>query len=111
MQTIWFVPGVVYYGGGDGLYSTSDPSKPWSIPPQTPQFYVLSIRGNESNDIIAVGSLGQVAHYNGATWRTYSPDQLPYFYGNYFSCSISSRTVAAVGNIEGAKAIAVIGRR
>ena len=74
IESIWFVPGKVYYVGGAGIYTKKNiyDNAPWQRLNVT-KYYTHAIRGNNENDVFAICAFGEVVHYNGSTWRRYFP--------------------------------------
>ncbi len=111
LSTVWFVPGSVYYVAGSGVYQKHRLSEPtWSNGVyDITHYYIYSMRGNAANDIVAVGGMGEVLHYNGTTWKSYY-DQTKLVYGNYYGVAIKGNVAVAVGD-DSPRAIIAVGRR
>ncbi len=69
---------------------------------------ILGIRGNDQNDIVAVGDYCGIAHFNGIDWRRYN--ELTDVNGLYAAVAMKNNTVAAVGYSRNG-AIVTVGRR
>lgn len=108
---IWGSNGAKYYACGDGLYTTNNLRSSWEKLVGVPPIYKEGVRGNSLNDIIAVGDFGLILHWNGLTWREYSGSEVPHFQGQYLAVSIRGNTVVAVGFLNSATAITIVGRR
>jgi len=112
LKTIWFRAGKQYFAGGEGIYHTSSISQDLFWKGSLGIYmhaYTFSLRGNDVNDIIFVGGLGNVVHYNGSTWK-----DLSYYtrlgFGNYHSVAMKGNTFYAVGK-EGSRAVILRGKR
>ena len=74
------------------------------------QYYIFSMRGNNLNDIVAVGGYGAVLHFNGVTWESYKQLYLPS--RNYESVAIRGNFAIAVGWYgQSAKSVIAVGKR
>jgi hypothetical protein len=112
LVSIWSANGRKYYVCGDGLYTTNDVRSSWRrLVEGVPPIYKEGVRGNALNDIFVVGDFGLTLHWNGFTWHEYSGSELPYFQGQYQAIYIKGNTVVAVGFLNNARAIVLIGRR
>jgi hypothetical protein len=115
LSSVWFIPGWKYFVGGDGLFSTTAMSSSWQVDTTQPLLYKDAIRGTGKNDIFVVGGYGLVSHWNGATWKQYTGNELQSFYGYYQAVSFVNNTVAAVGNMGGSTidsyAVVLVGER
>jgi hypothetical protein len=115
ISSVWFIPGSRYFIGGDGLFSTSAIGSRWQLDTTQPLLYKDAIRGTAKNDIFVVGGYGLVSHWNGATWKQYTGNELQSIDGYYQSLSFRNNTVAAVGIMSGAavttSAVVLIGER
>ena len=106
----WFKPNRKYYVGGDGIYQKKQISdsiwenKPYDIT----TYYVYSIRGNDINDLVAVGAFGEILHYNGLTWKSFMDETR--INGNLYSVCIKNNLVVAVG-YGFTKGVIMIGQR
>jgi hypothetical protein len=108
---VWFVPNRHYYVVGAGIYEKKFLSEPiWkdngfdithNITPK--------IRGNNLNDVFAVGAFGETIHFNGVTWKSYI-EETGLNTGGYFTVSLQSNTIVAVG-FEYQSAVVIIGKR
>jgi len=74
-MTIWFDGGSPVYLGGGGFFQYSWWTKHWQPVPDLPEYFVWDIAGNASNDILAVGAYGFLAHFNGTKWTQLSTIQ------------------------------------
>ena len=111
LSGVWFEIGKQYYVVGDGIFQKQNLDEAvWKNKPlDFTQYYTYRIRGNSYNDIMVVGSQGEVLHYNGNSWKSFR-DQTSLGYGNYYSVSVKGNTVVAVGQ-DGDNAVITIGRR
>jgi hypothetical protein len=110
---VWFSASRGYYISGGGIFdkhSLNDTQ--WLNPLQgsgiTVQ-YLSAIRGNAVNDFFAVGSNGDVLHFNGSSWRNFR-DQTALSYGDYYAVAVRGDLVCAVGE-DLSRAVIAIGRR
>jgi len=108
ISSIWFMPDKKYYIEGDGIFEKKNLKQPrWENEPgQYTPYFTFKIRGIEINDIIAVGGLGDVMHFNGIFWKRIIEDaQLPN--GNYYSVDFKKNIIIAVGDNNPQAVIAV----
>jgi hypothetical protein len=73
-----------------------------------PSFFLNSIRGTASNDLVMVGHFGIVMHFNGWSFRSFEETRLAT--GYYSSVTATMSTMIAVGR-TGSKAVVLVGRR
>ncbi len=110
VSTIWFVPDRHYYVGGEVLcdkHRLSDTC--WNdISPAT-GFQINSIRGSGVNDVFAVGTFGEILHWNGVRWQSFRA-QLGLTGGVFSSVSAHGNSVVAAG-FNGRSAVVVRGTR
>jgi hypothetical protein len=69
---LYFVPDLMYYVVGDGLYAkqAAEDDSPWqNFQPGLTQYGMSCIRGNGVNDVMVMGSFGNNLHFNGMSWR------------------------------------------
>ena len=95
---LWFVAGRKYYVAGDGIFEKSslDQASWYSYPiGEVASYYSNAIRGAGLDDIVVVGSYGDVSHYNGSEWTEYT--QLFNTADRLLSVSIKDNTTLAVG--------------
>jgi hypothetical protein len=100
LYTVWFNSVNKIYTGGGKTYSSCGNEWMEQIPVN---FFTYKIRGNDFNDIIAVG--GHFSHFNGYTWQEIP--ELSLAGGNYESIATKGSISCAVG-YSGNKAIAAI---
>lgn len=104
--SVWTNQGIpLYVGGGFGMYENKTGSS-WKKINLGTDVYPSSIRGTGLNNIVAVGSYGLLAHYNGVDWKILGSD----FDVGYNAVAVKGNTVAAVGSKNG-RAILTIGKR
>jgi hypothetical protein len=112
LNGIWFKPGRRYYVVGSGMYTkrdiTLEGAWQWLHPGLTP-YYTYAIRGNDLNDIVVCGGVGEVLHYNGMSWKSLR-GEAGNLTGNCYGIAIKGPICAAVGLSQG-QAIIAIGRR
>jgi hypothetical protein len=103
VRSVWTADGSILYAGGDGLFENG--SGEWKQILYGASKYIQHIRGSAANNVFAVGDLGLIAHYNGSTWKTFSPE----FPASYIGVAVTKDLVIAVGT--NGSAVATIGRR
>ncbi len=59
------------------------------------QIATRKVRGTKENDIFIVGEIGELCHYNGVSWKTYS--ELSKKFKEYKSISVNKNIAVAVG--------------
>jgi hypothetical protein len=106
VNTVWFLSSSKIYVGGSGLFVGT--SGAWQQIFELPSIYITRIRGTAENDVWVVGAFGLCAHFNGATWKTYSEVALPN--GSYEGLAVTSKLIIAVGYV-GNRAVALRGLR
>jgi hypothetical protein len=104
INSIWTKDGSVLFVGGSGVYDNSGGK--WTQANIGANFYINCIRGNDTNDIFAVGAEGLISHFNGKSWKVQQQGHAQ----SYFSVSVNGSTVAAVG-VSGAVGMLSIGKR
>lgn len=113
IRGIWFDGNGYYIGGAEIYYKKSLQDSLWQIvkaAPSNSYGYINAIRGNASNDIVAVGAFGTFLHYNGSSWYNFT-QQLNLSGCDFYSVSIKDNLVVAVGTLGGDRAIAIVGVR
>ena len=99
VKTVWFVPNRQYYVAGAGIYQKrllTDNLWRNNILDFT-TFTSTSLRGNNVNDVIAVGAFGDFLHFNGILWKNdYSEPLLGN--GTYGQIEIRNNLLIAVGD-------------
>ena len=110
LESVWFKPQSQYFVAGTGIYDKHLLSDSiWSSQYyNVTNYYINCIRGNDVNDIVAVGSFGEVIHYNGMRWKSYI-DETGLTNGQYVSVAIKGNEIVAVG--YNGKAVILVGRR
>jgi hypothetical protein len=104
LLTVWAEPNGSLYVGGGGLWKFN--SRVWSYIPLASGEVVISVRGNASNDVFAVGTFGLIAHFNGVSWKMYDGVSG----ATFGSVSIKGNLMIAVGELNGV-AVALVGKR
>jgi hypothetical protein len=104
ISSIWTKEGKTLHVCGDGIFKRTNGI--WEQMP-VPNYYFITIRGSDENNIFAVGVYGMTVHYNGATWKDYPEMMID---GDYSGLDVKNNIVAIVG-WKGSQAIAVIGKR
>ncbi len=105
VSSVWTKNGYNLYACGDRIFKRE--AGTWQQL-SVPLYYYETIRGNEENNIIAVGQGGIVVHYNGRTWQNY-PDLLMNDVV-YYGLDVKNHTIVLVG-LKGAQAIVTIGKQ
>jgi hypothetical protein len=110
---IWFVPQRKYYIVGSGIFYNNDINKPdnWQTypPGSLTNYHTHKIKGNSINDVVAVGSFGEIVHFNGYTWKNYyNVTQLNS--GAYYSVDIKDDLIITTGYLN-SRAVIAIGNR
>ena len=110
LESVWFKPQSQYFVAGTGIYDKHLLSDSiWSSQYyNVTNNYINCIRGNDVNDIVAVGSFGEVIHYNGMRWKSYI-GETGLTNGQYVSVAIKGNEIVAVG--YNGKAVILVGRR
>jgi hypothetical protein len=106
VNTVWFLSSSKIYVGGSGLFVGTPGA--WQQVFELPSNYITRIRGTAENDVWVVGAFGMCAHFNGATWKTYSEVALPN--GSYEGLAVTRKLIIAVG-YAGNRAVALRGLR
>jgi hypothetical protein len=111
LSSIWFSAGRKYYIVGEGIYYSNWPIKEWKEVKGVTRVFITSIHGNDINDIMVVGDLGDMLHFNGVTWNKI------YFGEKYmfYEVKMKDNLVVAVGykfeNPLNQKAFIIVGKR
>ena len=105
LYTVWFNSKNKIYAGGEGLFNLTNGN--WTEE-QLPPYFIFSVRGDNHNNILAVGGFGFCSHFNGISWKTF--DELA-ISGNYKSVAVKGGLVTIIGTTSGNKAIIVIGQQ
>jgi hypothetical protein len=111
IRGIWFEDHS-YYIVGDGMFHKrmlQDAAWQYFDQGLTPN-YLNAIRGNASNDIVAVGAYGTVLHYNGSTWYNYTR-QINLSSSDLHAVSMQRNQIIAVGMLGGVQAVILMGTR
>jgi len=109
---IWGKPGSIYYAVGGGMYKKKEinSTEPWEgFHEGTTRYYIYSIDGQESNDIVCSGSYGELLHYNGSSWKSYQPETA-ISAGALLSVKMKDDMIVSVG-YENPNAVIIIGKR
>ncbi len=112
LSGIWFSSNKRYFTVGAGVHwkQPLDSSQPWSVykPGEATRYFSHCVRGNAWNDVVVAGSYGEVVHFNGKTWHSYTA--LTGIYGNYYKAAMKDNLIIAVGQ-NGQRGAAVVGKR
>ncbi len=112
-SSVWFKSDKIAYITGNDTYVSYNflNETGWTmVNPRITSYYSNCIRGIDYNDIILCGSNGDIAHFNGYSWKDYLNNPLPEFYGQLYSVDIKGNTICAVGSY-GQQAIIILGKR
>ncbi len=90
--SIWFKNMYKKFACGDGVFEYSK-TNGWEMFTGLPNYKTYHIRGNDINDIFAVGAFGFVTHYNGINWKDIFPSQNIRF----ISLSVTDNLMVDVG--------------
>jgi hypothetical protein len=111
-HSIWFTNNSRIYVVGNGVYYKDNiMTTGWKLDDTQPLIYKERMRGTGSNDIFIVGDFGLVSHFNGATWKHYTGNELPNLLGNYYSVILKSNIMVAAGQLNDGQAIILRGNR
>ncbi|MEW6512258.1 MAG: hypothetical protein AB1428_15010 [Bacteroidota bacterium] len=111
LNSIWFVPGSLYYIVGGGFFYSQSVGQAtiWQGGPNlVTNYYSNAIRGSALNNVFIVGAYGDVVHFNGHTWKSFQ--QQTAVDGNYKAVAVRGNLVIAVG-YDGDRAAVAVGRR
>ena len=106
---IWF-KNKVFYVVGSGMFRKNDIelSSEWkAFHYGLTNYHISDIRGNDYNDIIAAGSFGELVHFNGINWKSYTDET--YMNGSWGG-TIKGNIVVCSG-LKDNQTIILIGRR
>ncbi len=109
MAGVWFSPGRKYVVVGSGIYRKNhlDESRWLGAPLELTEFYSIHVRGVAANDIVVVGSFGDLLHFNGSTWKQLPDLQMQV---SFTRVAYAKNMVVASGRV-GDRAAVVIGKR
>lgn len=115
LVSVWFTSQRAYYLAGQGIYYKHwfKDKKEWKdLAEGLTTFSTTSVRGNNINDIVAVGAFGDFLHFNGMSWKQY---QEPYLNnGAYAKVTVKGNLVVAIGGNQvslASEAVILLGRR
>ena len=106
---IWF-KNKVFYVVGNGMFRKTDieSTSEWTaFNYGLTSYYIGDIRGDDYNDIIATGSFGELVHFNGENWKSFT--EVTYMNGAW-SGTIKGNIICCVGLVNN-EAIITIGKR
>ncbi|NWG28121.1 MAG: glucosyl transferase [Ignavibacteriaceae bacterium] len=111
LSGVWFISKKKYYVAGSGIYERHNlyESKWQNGPLDITNYYIFGIRGNDVNDIAAVGGNGEVIHFNGFSWKSFL-EKTKLNYGNYYEVSIKNDVIVSVGQ-DSPQAVITLGKR
>ncbi len=111
LRTIWFKSAQKYFVAGSGIYEKNNLSQNvWSNNIfDITSYSINKLRGDDINDICAVGGVGEIVHFNGYDWKSYF-DQTALTGGNYYGVSIKNNMIVSSGQ-SNSRAIITIGKR
>ena len=102
VQSVWFKNDFIIYACGGGVFSLKK-NNYWKEAAEIPLYYTEEIRGDDVNNIMAVGDFGLLAHFNGLNWKVFNEPLADI----YYSCSVKSNIITAVGTKNGKAFIAL----
>ena len=111
LGTLWFQSGKNYYIALSGIFQKHNLNESfwknniYSITTYT----VFRVRGQEINDVAAVGGVGELLHFNGTSWKSFI-ENTQLLSGNYYGCSIKGNKIIAVGQ-NNPMAVITVGSR
>ena len=105
LYMVWFNSKYKIYAGGEGLFNLTNGN--WTEE-QLPPYFIFSVRGDNHNNILAVGGFGFCTHFNGISWKIFNELAIS---GNYKSVAVKGGLVTIIGTTSGNKAIIVIGQQ
>lgn len=110
LSSVWFKPGRKYYVAGSGIYEKHriDDASWKGNPLDITRYFIHGLRGNDINDITAVGGYGEVLHFNGVSWKSFYNETK--INGNYGSVDMKQNIIATVG-YHGESAVITLGIR
>ncbi len=96
IRSVWFKNKYQVFGCGEKVFKKTF-TKEWQVMPDTPHndIYMISLRGQNVNDIFVIGNFGLTLHYNGTSWRRYFNQNN----NMYWSVSYKNNVMVAVGEI------------
>lgn len=106
---IWF-KNKVFYVVGSGMFRKNDieSTSEWkAFHSGIINYHISDIRGNDYNDIIASGSFGELVHFNGINWKSYTDET---YMNGAWGGTIKENIICCVG-LKNNKAIVTIGKR
>ncbi len=111
LRSVWFKPQSHYFVAGTGIYDKHLLSDGiWSNQYfNITNYYINCIRGNDVNDVVAVGSFGEVIHWNGVRWKSFM-EETQLNSGAYGAIAVKGNLVIAVG-LDSGKAVILKGTR
>lgn len=98
IASMWLVAGLKYFVGGVGVYMTADLSSRWRWQYTRNLNYVLALRGQNLNDVLAAGRPGAIAHFNGKNWESFSLPELAGGNARFNSLVYENNTALLVGS-------------
>ncbi len=111
LSSVWFEAGKKYYVAGGGIFQKNSLSNlSWTNGKyDITSYYIYRIRGTSFNSIVAVGGVGEILTYNGASWKSHF-DETKLNSGNYNSVATRDNIIVAVGE-DAPYGVVTIGRR
>ncbi|OPX97793.1 MAG: hypothetical protein A4E59_00636 [Syntrophorhabdus sp. PtaB.Bin027] len=116
VSSLWFIPNKRYYIVGAGIHQKRNLHDiKWRVysPGIVTRFLSAGVRGSNINNVIVVGSFGEIVHFNGISWYNYYP-QISLSSGVFGEVSVKNNIIVAVGfNSKGfgSYAVILIGRK
>ena len=106
VASVWFRSMEKIFTAGSGVFIHSRDA-PWVEQAALPPYFTFRVRGQNDNDVFAVGDRGLIAHNNGRDWRTWIIPDIK----SVKSCDYKGRTCVAVGFTPETRAAAVVFQR
>jgi len=96
IRSVWYNNRYHVFGCGEKIFKKPY-TKEWQVIPGTPHddLYMISLRGQDVNDIFVIGNFGLVLHNNGITWKRFFNQNN----NMYWSVSYKDDVMVAVGEI------------
>ena len=97
LNSAWFSPNKKYFVAGAGVFEKRFlTDRIWQGPLPATVDYSNMIRGSAINNIFVTGAFGELVHFNGISWRSYT-SQTGLSNGQFYSIAVQGNLVFAVG--------------
>ncbi len=109
LKTVWFDSPKEYFVAGSGIFQKHNiQDKSWGNDIfQITTYSINKIRGGKINNLIAVGGVGELLHFNGNNWKSFL-EQSKLDGGNYYGCAIENNLMVAVGQNSASAVISML---